>query len=275
MKEWQKESQYKNAETKKHARHVLKEKSVENLFQRSQQDKQRVQIVHTDVYGPMETVTPESKHYFLMMIDDYSGYTEIFLMSNKSEVSRHIRTYVKTLKNKFNNKPKILRLHRGKEYVNHEVINSLNMEGIKSEFTAPPYTPQQWKSGAKKQIVEMARCMLISADMSNKYWRETVTTANYLQNRLPYKANKTTYMKNGLKRNQICRTFTSSDVKSMQRSQTNKKKWDNKARKLCFVGYSDELKALRLLDKQTDRIAISRDIVYPNRIQKQEEKKEQ
>jgi len=28
--------------------------------------------------------------------------------------------------------------------------------------------------------------------MNNKYWGEAVTTANYLQNRLPYKGNKTT-----------------------------------------------------------------------------------
>jgi len=46
----------------------------------------------------METVTPGGKCYFLTMIDDYNGYTEIFLMSNKSEVSKHIRTYVETLK---------------------------------------------------------------------------------------------------------------------------------------------------------------------------------
>jgi len=75
--------------------------------------------------------------------------------------------------------------------VNHEVINYLNMEEIKSKFTAVRST--EWEGGAKNRyLVEMARCMLICADMSNKYWEKAVTTANYLQNRLPYKANKTT-----------------------------------------------------------------------------------
>jgi len=67
------------------------------------------------------------------------------------------------------------------------------MEGIKSEFTAP-YTPQQNGKAERKNryLVEMARCMLIGADMNNKYWGEAITTANYLQNRLPYKTSKTT-----------------------------------------------------------------------------------
>jgi len=88
----------------------------------TRQTKSVLEIVHTDVCGPMETVTPGGKRYFLTMIDNYSGYTEIFLMSNKSEVSKHIRTYVETVKNKFNKKPKTLRSDRGREYVNHEVI---------------------------------------------------------------------------------------------------------------------------------------------------------
>lgn len=42
--------------------------------------------------------------------------------------------------------------------------------------------------------MEMARCMLIDADLLNKYWGEAVVIANYLQNRLPINATgKTPY----------------------------------------------------------------------------------
>jgi len=80
-------------------------------------------------------------------------------MSNKSEVSRHIKTYVETVKNKFNNKQKILRSDRGREYANHEIINYLH-EGIrKGELTAP-YAPQQNGKAEQKNryLVEMVRC---------------------------------------------------------------------------------------------------------------------
>ena len=63
----------------------------------------------------MQAVTPGGKGYILTMVDDYSGYTQIKLMRHKSEVSQYIKDYLQWVKNKFNKKPKILRLDRGKE----------------------------------------------------------------------------------------------------------------------------------------------------------------
>ena len=43
-------------------------------------------LVHTDLCGPMQTLTPSYNKYILTLIDDYSRYTVIFLLKNKYEV---------------------------------------------------------------------------------------------------------------------------------------------------------------------------------------------
>jgi hypothetical protein len=39
-----------------------------------------------------------------------------------------------------------------------------------------------------KTLVESARCMLKSSNLSNVFWAEAVSTATYIQNRLPTNA---------------------------------------------------------------------------------------
>lgn len=51
-------------------------------------------LIDTDVCGPMQTITPGKKRYVLTIIDDYSIYTHICLLRYKSEVSAIIKQYV-------------------------------------------------------------------------------------------------------------------------------------------------------------------------------------
>ena len=43
-------------------------------------------LIHTDVCGPMQTTIPRGKRYFTTMIDDLSRYTAVYLLGQKSEV---------------------------------------------------------------------------------------------------------------------------------------------------------------------------------------------
>jgi len=63
-------------------------------------------------------MTPGKKRYLLTLIDDYSRYTIIYLMANKSEVPEKIKEYIHLMKTKFNITPKVIRSDKGKEYVN-------------------------------------------------------------------------------------------------------------------------------------------------------------
>ena len=40
-----------------------------------------LQLVHSDVCGPMQTTTPSGKRYIGTFIDDYPGFTTLYLLS--------------------------------------------------------------------------------------------------------------------------------------------------------------------------------------------------
>lgn len=152
-------------------------------------------LIHTDVCGPMQTITPGKKRYILTVIDDYSRFTKVYFMESKDEAIKYIKQFCEYAKTQLKGKPKIIRSDRGREYVNNSLRNYLHDEGIIIQYTAS-YSPQQNGVAERKNrsLIEMAKCMLLDAGLEKKYWAEAVYTANYLQNILPTKpANKTPY----------------------------------------------------------------------------------
>ena len=112
-------------------------------------------LIHTDVCGPIQTKTPGNKRYILRIIDDHSRYTTVHLVKFKNKATPLIKQFVEFTKTQFNKK------------------------GIRMQYTIA-YTPQQ-NGVAERQnrtLCEMARCMLIDADMHKRYWGEAVMTAN-------------------------------------------------------------------------------------------------
>lgn len=65
-------------------------------------------LVHSDVCGPMQTETPSGKRYILTFIDDFSRYTIIYLLKNKFEVFNKFKEFVEMCITMFGRKPKVL-----------------------------------------------------------------------------------------------------------------------------------------------------------------------
>lgn len=221
-------------------------------------------LIHTDLCGPMQTQTPGKKRYVLTIIDDYSRYTEVFLLRSKDETPDYIKDYIQKVKTQFNKRPKFIRSDRGKEYINAKLKTFLKQEGIQVQYTAA-YSPQQNGVAERKNrsLIEMARCMIIDAEMPNKYWGEAVVTANYLQNRLPTKATERTPYELWFTKKpnvNLLRIFGCTAFAHIPKEQ--RRKLDVKAKELRFVGYAENSKAYRLLHVTTDRIIISRDVIF-------------
>ena len=51
-------------------------------------------LVHTDLVGPIPTVSHTCAHYLLSFIDDYSGYALVAFIRNKDATSQHFRAMV-------------------------------------------------------------------------------------------------------------------------------------------------------------------------------------
>lgn len=53
--------------------------------------KRPLDLVHTDLCGPMETFTPSGNRYLMTLIDDYSRFTVVFHLKHKSEAAGRIK----------------------------------------------------------------------------------------------------------------------------------------------------------------------------------------
>ena len=84
------------------------------------QAKEHLELVHTDLCGPMQTQSIGGIFYILTFIDDFSGKTWIYFLRNKSETFSRFKEF-KALTEKQSEKfIKILMTDGGGEYDSHE-----------------------------------------------------------------------------------------------------------------------------------------------------------
>ena len=58
-------------------------------------------LVHFDIWGPCSIISMKGFRYFLTIVDDYSRYTWVILLHNKSEVRQHIINFTVFVQNHF------------------------------------------------------------------------------------------------------------------------------------------------------------------------------
>ena len=79
-----------------------------------------LEIIHTDVCGPMSVEARGRYIYFLAFIDDLSRYEYIYLMKLKSETFDKFKEFHSEVENHRNKKIKFLQSNRGGEYLSYE-----------------------------------------------------------------------------------------------------------------------------------------------------------
>ena len=90
-----------------------------------------------------------------------------------------------------------LRSDNGGEFASNEVKEFCDSNGISQEFSTS-YTPEQHARAERpwRTLYQMARAMLTTADMEDKFWALAVITAVYIKNRSltkAFKEDKTPY----------------------------------------------------------------------------------
>jgi len=149
------------------------------------QSTQRLQLIHSDVCGPMQTQSVGGNRYFVTFIDNFSRYTVVYFIKKKSEVFEKFKEFEASVTNHFGCKIKTLRSDGGGEYTSTDFEQYLKMNGIRHEVTVA-HTPEQNGVAERmnRTLVESARAMLAHANLSKMYWAEAVNTAAFLRNRV-------------------------------------------------------------------------------------------
>jgi hypothetical protein len=100
-----------------------------------------LEMLHMDLFGPVAYISIGGNKYNLIIVDDYSHFTWVFFLQDKSETQEVLKKFLRMTQNEFYAKVKKIRSDNNTELKNTQVENFLNEEGIKHEFLAP-YTPQ-------------------------------------------------------------------------------------------------------------------------------------
>jgi transposase InsO family protein len=120
-----------------------------------------LEMLHMDLFGPIAYLSIGGNKYGLVIVDDFSRFTCVFFLRDKSETQGILKRFLRRAQNEFELKVKKMRSNNGSEFKNLQVEEYLQEEGIKHEFSAP-YTPQQNGMVERKNmtLIDMARTML-------------------------------------------------------------------------------------------------------------------
>jgi transposase InsO family protein len=92
-------------------------------------------LVHSDVCGPMSVASITRSMYYVSFIDDFSRKTWIYFLKTKDEVFRRFQEFKALVKNQTGKKIKLLRSDSGGEYTSKDFKGFCKELGIKRELT--------------------------------------------------------------------------------------------------------------------------------------------
>ena len=94
--------------------------------------KDPLELVHSDVCGPLNVQARGGYEYFVSFIDDYSRYDYVYLMQRKSETFAKFKEFLAEAEKQLGKSLKTLRSDRGGEYLDSEFKDYLLEHGILS-----------------------------------------------------------------------------------------------------------------------------------------------
>uniref|UniRef100_A0A251T6N3 Putative zinc finger, CCHC-type n=1 Tax=Helianthus annuus TaxID=4232 RepID=A0A251T6N3_HELAN len=224
-----------------------------------------LQLIHSDICGPMRTESIGGCRYFITFIDDYSRKTWVYFLKLKSEALSYFKLFKALSENQSDHTIKTLRTDRGGEYCGKSFQEYLNANGIHHQLTNS-YSPQQNGVAERKNrtLMELSRSMLSMKKLPNKFWAEAIACTTYILNRTVTKTrpNVTPFEAwNGRKPNvEHLKVFGSVAYVHIPKQKWNK--LDDKTEKMIFVGYSENSKGYKLFNPLTNKITISRDVIF-------------
>ena len=114
----------------KQKRSSFKSKSISSISK-------PLQLLHMDLFGPVNIMSISRKKYCLVIVDDFSKFTWTFFLHSKDEARKIIINHIKALNNNSELKVKKIRSDNGTEFKNSIMQEFCEEKSIIHEFSAP------------------------------------------------------------------------------------------------------------------------------------------
>jgi len=145
-----------------------------------------LELVHSDLCGPITSMSNGGKRHFISYIDDFSRKTWVYYLHEKSEALTTFKSFKALVEKEARTPIKVLCSDHGGEYNSKEFINLCEKQRIKKQLTTT-YTPQQNGICERKNrtILNMVRSLLASSGIPKAFWPEAVNWSIQILNRSP------------------------------------------------------------------------------------------
>src|SRR6266498_5572185 len=133
-----------------------------------------LELLHMDLFGPTTYKSIGGNLYYLVIVDDYSRYSWVFFLQEKSETMGIFKKFAKRAQNLFENTIVKIRSDNGSEFKNSHIDDYCDEHGIKHELSST-YTREQNSVVERKNktLITLARSMLDEYGTSKGFgWRQ-------------------------------------------------------------------------------------------------------
>jgi hypothetical protein len=243
-------------------------KSTRQPFRKKTIQKQNeiLELVHSDLCGPMRDKSGGGALYVMTFVDDHSRMSHIYFLRRKSDAFLTFQRYHVYVERITGRKLKRLHSDNGGEYSSKEFNDYLQQHGIEHKFTTA-YSPQENGVAERlnRTLLNATRTMLVGANLPISFWAEAMNTANFLHN---------------VTLTRSCQDFVPSELWSGWKpsisylkvfgcraymhipKEKRHSKLERRAKITIMIGYASGRKAYRLWDPDTQDIIETRDVRF-------------
>jgi transposase InsO family protein len=110
------------------------------------------ELLHMNLFRPTTYISIGGNKYGFMIVDDFTRYTWVTFLVDKSNVFATFKTFIKRVQNEFKTTIKKVRNDNGSEFKNTRIDELCDEYGIQHQFSAK-YTLQS--NGLAKERIEL------------------------------------------------------------------------------------------------------------------------
>jgi hypothetical protein len=226
----------------------------------------RLEIIHSDLAGPMQVTSIQGVLYIATFIDDYSRHGVVYFLKSKDQCAAAFKTFLAWAETQTSERLLALHSDCGGEYISRALKSILDEKGIEHKLTMPG-SPQQNGVAERwnRTILDKTRSMLHGAGLSLGFWELAVDSAVHIYNRTPARLLgwRTPHELWSAGHTPDVSYFRVFGCKAyVHVPEGKRKKLDPRAIEMTFVGYEPGSKGYRLWNASTRAIVLSRDVTF-------------
>ncbi|GJT72858.1 retrovirus-related pol polyprotein from transposon TNT 1-94 [Tanacetum coccineum] len=149
-----------------------------------------LELLHMDLFSPSVIRSNGGNLYTLVIVDDYSRYTWIRFLKNKTEAFEQFEIFSKKIQNQLGCLIVSIRTDHGREFDNEVQFGEFcNANGITHNFSAPRTLQLNGMvERENRRLQEMSRTILNEQLLPQKFWCNAIDTSTYILNQILIRA---------------------------------------------------------------------------------------